>query len=203
MIEHNNLRISLLEQRNKRFREILIDHVTKYGNPLYSKYHPVSSSTVIFNKNAITPSPSRPSTANSTSPPTAEMTYIIGTKGKSRAISALSVRLLRPASGKSKVDQALQLPIFSKLNPDSKSIDIEEGPKTKYPPTRFPFLAPNDPLGIYDSALLEISPPPIGVSSGIKNQDRVLRSSLKGSRPSTAAKRPSSAVSFQWSMIEK
>lgn len=209
MIEHNNLRISLLEQRNGRFREMLSEQSIVMGSDQYSKYHPISTTSLIFNMNAIELK-SRPNTADSNKSISSDMTYILGRNQTSRPVSAVSVRLLRPASGRNLIDKAAERPIFTKLSQSQSNLEIEEGPNTKYPPTRFPFLSPHNPLAVYDSALLEDSKP-LGVkmrpvssaksSSSLQalNAATAPRSCLKGSRPSTAKTRPTSAVTFKWS----
>jgi hypothetical protein len=150
MIEHNNLRISLLEQRNTRFRDILLNQARQNGHEKYSNYHPISSTTVIFNMNAID-FKSRPTTADSSNSSTTMnnmTTYIFGKNAQSRPVSAMSIRLLRPASGKNLIEKAIQKPIFAKVVNQGKCLQIDEGPKTKFPPTRFPFLNPANPLSL-------------------------------------------------------
>lgn len=207
MVEHNNLRISLLEQRNKRFRDVLLNQAKDLGSEQYSNYHPISSTTVIFNMNAID-FKSRPTSAESSKTlaagiPPLSTTYILGNGKRSRPVSAVSIRLLRPSSSKKMVYQAAENPIFSRLlqqNNSGERIRIDEGPRTKFPPTRFPFLNTSNPLSIYDSSLMEDAPAPLGLSQ--ESKPKPPRSALKGSRPTTAKSRPNSAVTFKWATEE-
>ena len=155
----------------------------KQGNDLYARYRPLSSKSAIFNAEAIEWR-ARPTTAESTRT-ISETTYIIGNSSRSRPVSAVSVRLLRPSTARNMVEKAIEKPIFSKVNTEG-AIDITEGSKTKYPPSKFPFLVGADPLDQFDGTLMEDGSP------------FPRRSSLKGSRPTTAKTRPGSAVSFRW-----
>jgi hypothetical protein len=158
MIEHNNLRISLLEQRNNKFRDILLHQgigaltiANVDGHADYRNYRPLSAKCVVFNLEAV--KISRPPTAESTRTFTPE-TYIIGHPTNSRPVSAASVRLLRPTKKDLPVDQLIQKPfIYSTVN--KKQVTIQEGYSPNYPPSRFPFLNSSDPLAKYDGTLLE------------------------------------------------
>ncbi|KAJ3274365.1 hypothetical protein HDV01_002969 [Terramyces sp. JEL0728] len=183
MIEHNNLRISLLEQRNRRYRDILMKQAITDGHKAYRKYRPLSSSTLVFNISAI--ERSRPATADSSKTQTQETTYIIGSNTKSRPVSASSVKILRPGSAVS--DKSF---IYSSLK--DGQLDIKEiDPTTTFPPplTKFPFLNNRfDPLSTYDGVVLE------------EFEESVPKAAPR--RPISARTRPPSGAVYQWNRNE-
>ncbi|KAI8905954.1 hypothetical protein EDD86DRAFT_211189 [Gorgonomyces haynaldii] len=105
MTEHNNLRISLLEQRNNLYRELTLKQTASLDRALdYSLYHPVNQTTHVFNKYSV--GKPRPESAT---PDLNVETYIIGSVERTSHVNANSVRFVSQETA-----------YFSKTNPASE-----------------------------------------------------------------------------------
>ena len=120
----------MLEQRNNRYRELLLDQASTQGYDAYTKYHPISAITPLFNIKAIegyeksmNEKEVRPDTGATT------VNYVIG--GVNNEIKRVS----RPVTVKGK-------PVLSKVNGEIEFDFIDDAVDTSYPP-KFPLVTPN------------------------------------------------------------
>jgi hypothetical protein len=169
-----------------KVRSIYVAIVEGYED--YRSYRPLSANCVVFNVEAV--KRSRPQTAESTRTlASTPETYILGNPTKSRPVSAATVRLLRPVKQDTPIDKLIEKPfIYSSVQ--EKEVNIQEGYSSNYPPSRFPFLNPKDPLAVYDGALLEQVRP---TSAG--NELKKAKHRPSSSRPGT---RPPSGRMYMW-----